>query len=277
MISSPDDLDARSARQDTPSWVGDTVHVTETCEADAPSLITDGDTTAGPIADAAVTSVLQDALHTKRRLPRLHIVDTGDLEAEWLVTSQRAYGVELLGPTRPDDRWQARAGQGFDAGSFVIDWEQRQARCPVGRQSSRGTPVIDSRHHAVIKIKVARHDCQPCPSRLACTRATRRTITVRPHADYLGLQAARRREQTAADHGEYAKRAGSEATISHAVRGDGVRRARYVGALKTHLQHVLTAAAMNFVRVGMWLGGHRPAKTRQAAFVALMTHTTSAA
>jgi transposase len=129
----------------------------------------------------------------------------------------------------------------------------------------------------VIKIKFSQRDCQACASRLECTRAKRRTITVRPHEQYLSLQAARQREQTTAYKAEYAKRAGIEGTISQAVRAFGVRRARYRGAPKTHLQHVLTAAAINFVRVGMWLTGNRPATTRHSRFQALMAHTAAAA
>jgi transposase len=223
MISSPHDLDGRYAKKYTTSWIGYKVHVTESCETDALHLITHVETTAGPIADGAVTTAIYEALQAKQLLPQRHIVDTGYLDAELLLTSQRAYGVELLGPTWPDYHWQARAEQGFDAGSFVIDWERRQATCPLGRQSSSWTPVIDGRNNAVIKIKFAQHDCQSCPSLLACTRATRRTISVRPHAQYLSLQAARLREQTAAYQAEDAKRAGIEGTISHAVRACGLR------------------------------------------------------
>ena len=93
----------------------------------------------------------------------------------------------------------------------------------------------------------------------------------------MSLQAARQREQTEAYRVEYAKRAGIEGTISQAVRAFGVRRARYRGAAKTHLQHVLTAAAINFVRVGVWLAGERPAKTRQSRFQALMAPAAAAA
>jgi hypothetical protein len=46
---------------------------------------------------------------------------------------------------------------------------------------------------------------------------------------------------------------------------------------KTHLQHVLTAAAINFIRIGRWLAGDRPAQTRLSPFAALMKHATSAA
>jgi transposase len=277
MISSPYDLDARYAKKYTTSWIGYKVHFTESCEVDAPHLITHVETTAGPVADGAVTTVIHAALQAKQLLPRLHIVDTGYLDAELLVSTPRAYGVELLGPTRLDYHWQAQASQGFDVSSFVIDWAQRQAVCPTGQRSSSWSPVLDGRHNAVIKIKFPQRACQACPSHLTCTRATRRTITVRPHAQYLSLQAARKREQTAAYQAEYAKRAGIEGTISQAVRACGVRRARYMGAVKTRLQHTLTAAAINFLRIGHWLAGDRPTQTRLSPFVALMKQATSAA
>jgi transposase len=273
MISSPYDGEAHYAKKHTTSWMGYKGHFTESCEENARQLMTHVETTTAPIAEAEVTNLIPTALKEKQLLPRLHSVDTGDLDAELLVTSKQEPGVELLGPTRLDYRWQARAGQGFDASHFVIDWEQHQARCPMGQWSSSWTPVTDSRKNAVIKIKFSQRDCQACASRIYCTRATRRTITVRPHEQHLRLQEARKREQTDAYKAEYAKRAGIEGTISQAVRAFGVRRGRYIGAAKTHLQHILTAAALNFVRVGMWLAGDRPAKTRQSRFQALMAQT----
>jgi transposase len=277
MISSPYDVDAHDAKKYTTSWIGYKGHFTESCEQHQPRLITHVETTAGPVADADVTNTIHEPLKAKELLPRLHIVDTGYLDAELLVTSQREYGVEWLGPTRPDYKWQARAGRGFDASHFVIDWEQQQAVCPMGRRSHSWTPALDGHNNAVIKIKCSQRDCHACVSRLECTRAKRRTVTVRPYAQHLSLQAARQREQTEEYKAAYAKRAGIEGTISQAVRAFGVRRARYRGAAKTHLHHVLTAAAMNFVRVGMWLAGDRPAKTRQSRFQTLMAPDAAAA
>jgi transposase len=40
MISSPHDLEARYAKQDTTSWMGDKVHFTESYEADTLHLMT---------------------------------------------------------------------------------------------------------------------------------------------------------------------------------------------------------------------------------------------
>jgi transposase len=277
MISSPDDLDAPSAKQDTTSWGGDTVHVTETCEPEQPPLITHGESTAGPVAEAAVMKAMHEQWQAKQWWPRRHLVDTGDLDAERLVTTQRDDGVAWWGPTRPDATWQARAGPGFEASPGEINWEQQQAIGPMGPARLRWTPTTDRLHNQVIKLNCSQRDGQACASRLNCTRAKRRTITVRPQAPSLRLQAARQRDQRAADQSEYAKRAGIEGTISQAVRACGVRRTRSRDAATTHLQHVLTAAAINCVRVGLWLAGDRPAKTRLARFQALMAQSAAAA
>jgi len=69
---------------------------------------------------------------------------------------------------------------------------------------------------------------------------------------------------------EYAKRAGIEGTISQGVRAFGLRRSRYIGQAKTHLQHVLTAAAINFVRVDRWLCDVPLTQTRRSPFAVLM-------
>ena len=150
-ISAPYDTEARYAQKPTTSWVGDKVHVTETCEDDAPHVITHVETTTGPVADGTVTPRIHAALADTGLLPRTPIVDTGSLDAELLATSQDEYGVDVLGPTRPDDTWQAQAGQGFDVGHFQMDWAHHHATCPGGRTSLSWTPAIDDRTKAVVK------------------------------------------------------------------------------------------------------------------------------
>lgn len=44
---------------------------------------------------------------------------------------------------------------------------------------------------------------------------------------------------------------------------------RYVGLAKTQLQHIITAAAINVVRVAAWLSGKPLAQSRQSAFMRL--------
>jgi hypothetical protein len=43
----------------------------------------------------------------------------------------------------------------------------------------------------------------------------------------------------------YKRRAGIEGTLSQAVFAFGMRRLRYRGIIKTHLQHIATAASIN--------------------------------
>ncbi|HLZ61781.1 MAG TPA: transposase, partial [Ktedonosporobacter sp.] len=68
----------------------------------------------------------------------------------------------------------------------------------------------------------------------------------------------------------YRARAGIEGTISQAVRAFGMRRSRYRGMPKTHLQHSMIATALNVVRVLAWLDGEPLAPTRTSKFAALL-------
>ena len=69
---------------------------------------------------------------------------------------------------------------------------------------------------------------------------------------------------------EYNRRAGVEGTISQGVRAFGLRRARYIGAAKVGLEHALTAAGMNLVRIADWLAEQGPAKPRRSSFARVM-------
>jgi transposase len=71
------------------------------------------------------------------------------------------------------------------------------------------------------------------------------------------------------DESEYKKRAGIEGTISQGVRRGTLRRSRYRGLEKTHLQEVATATAINIVRAVNFLNQETPAKTRVSRFARL--------
>jgi len=57
------------------------VHLTETCDAGRPHLITQVTTMPAPSADSAVTTPIQQALERKGLLPGQQIVDTGYVDA----------------------------------------------------------------------------------------------------------------------------------------------------------------------------------------------------
>ncbi len=280
-VGSPFDPEARYARKFTTSWVGYRVHITETCEEGLPNIITDVQTAPGPVADGDATPLIHEALKGRNLLPETQFVDTGYLDAELLAESKKKYGVDLYGPTRPDYKWQARESTGFEAAAFTIDWDNEVATCPEGKQSLSWSPAIDKQNTMVMKIKFSAKDCMPCPSRDLCIRSVkdykRRTISIRrPKEHHEALQRAREREGAAEFKEQYAKRAGIEGTVSRAVRTCEVRCSRYIGLSKTHLQHLLSAASINFLRVGEWLMRVPKAKTRRSPFARLMAQPAAA-
>ncbi len=205
-----------------------------------------------------------------RQAASQHLLDSGSITSQTLARSQKDYGIEVIGPTRADCKWQASVSKGFDSSHFVIDWQAKQATCPEGHTSISWTPTIDTRNNEIIKIRFSTKDCQACPSQIHCThsqsRAPRRLLSVRPQEQYQALQAARERQTTPTFTKQYAARSGIEATISQGVRAFGIRRSRYIGEAKTHLQHLSIAAALNLVRIVAWLDGDELAPTRVSAF-----------
>jgi Transposase DDE domain len=62
----------------------------------------------------------------------------------------------------------------------------------------------------------------------------------------------------------YANRSGIEGTVSQCVRTCGLRRTRYRGFAKTHLDHTPTATAINCLRLSDWLAGAYRATTQHS-------------
>ena len=152
---------------------------------------------------------------------------------------------------------------------FRLDWDREIATCPAGHPSQSWT-VNPRQGRRVMRARFSRRPCQGCALKPRCTRSARRLLTLRPRAEHAALEAARARETQEAYAAQYRARAGIEGTLSQAVRTMDLRRARYIGLAKVHLQHVLTAAALNLARVAAWLAGTPLARTRQSAFVRLM-------
>lgn len=174
-----------------------------------------------------------------------------------------------MGPTAKDHRWQAREQTGYALGDFSIDWEHEQACCPQGHLSSSWTPA-KARQQDVIKIKFAYTTCGSCPARSQCTQDGRRTLTVRRREAHQALEAARRREQAEEFAQLYDQRAGIEGTHAQGVRRMGLRRSRYIGEPRTHLQHVATATAINLCRITDWVAGISPDPSYLSQFARFM-------
>jgi transposase len=271
LISSPYDVEARYSRKRDTEWTGYKVHLTETCDDDTPNLITDVTTTPATTADFDVVPTIQDNLADRKLTPKEQIVDAGYVSADKLLTSRTEHQIDLLGPVADDHSWQAKAGNGFAAAQFVIDWEAQQATCPIGQQSVVWMERPDRHGHATVHISFSKAACAGCARRQDCTQSATapRTLRIREREHYIVLKAARERQQTELFKAQYARRAGIEGTISQGTHTGDLRRSRYIGFVKTRLMHLLLAAALNFMRVAAWLAETPRSRTRQSAFAAL--------
>ncbi|MGW2190059.1 transposase [Streptomyces sp. NPDC001719] len=92
--------------------------------------------------------------------------------------------------------------------------------------------------------------CTPCPVRSSCTSGTSpRTVNFLPRHLH-ELQAKNRSDQQdPAWRRLYGCRSGIEGTVNEIVNGHRMRRCRYHGLAKVHVQHVLTAIAINIERL----------------------------
>jgi transposase len=272
LIMSPYDVAARSRTKRSYNWTGYAVHLTETCDAKQPNLITHVETTPATTGDVEMTDTIHQALKKKDLLPSEHFVDTAYVDAEHLVTSRSEYKLDLCGPAPPDSTWQARSETGYDIPCFAIDWETQTVTCPQGK-TSRSWHEREQKGKPVIQVRFSSPDCATCAMRGRCTQAKKgpRVLTLKPQVQHEALQDARQRQQTSQFKERYKVRAGVEGTISQGTRTFGLRRTRYIGLDKTHLQHVVTAAAINLTRAVSWLMQSDPSKaqTRISHFAAL--------
>ena len=267
-FDSPYDRDTHYGRKRGVGWSGYKVHLTETCDADAPHVIVDVGTTPAPADDSTVTAPIQQALAERDLLPSVHLLDAGYVSAPIMADARRDHDVEIVGPVPANNSWQAKAGQGFEATAFRIDWDTGTAVCPQGQRTTDWQPTQD-RHGVegtLIRFKYA--TCATCPVRAACTHLKKgaRTITLPPRPQHEVLTRQRQRQTTEEWRALYSQRAGIEGTLSQGVRAFGLRECRYVGLVKTTLQHVFTALAINIVRIDDWLTQTPLAKTRRSQF-----------
>jgi transposase len=269
-LVTPYDTEARgSVKRDT-LWDGYKVHLTETCEPDAPHLITNVATTVATVPDISMTDTVHARLARDGRLPGEHLVDAGYVDAHLLVQARREYGITLTGPVAGVVSHQSTANNGFTADDFTINWGNEQVTCPGGKTTTRWNPDRSPEGTPVIRVRFNGGDCRPCPVREQCTTSSvGRRLTLRPREEHEALRRARADQDTDTWKDRYKTRAGIEGTISQAVGRCGLRRSRYRGLAKTSLQHQLTGAAINLTRIDAHLTGTPRARTRTSHFAAL--------
>ena len=270
-VQSPYDPDARYRQKRDTTWVGYMVHVSETCEPTAPHLLTHMHTTPATVHEALCTTTIHQALVEKDLAPQEHLVDSAYISRELLVDSRDTYDIRLRGPARPSPDWQRKVEGAYTFEQFTVDWDHRMVQCPEGQTSWRWYDYADREGRPYSIVQFHLRDCGPCAARERCTRGTQqaRRLHLAPRAQVEAQAEARAWAASPEGQQQYARRAGVEGTLSQGVRAFGLRRSRYRGLQKTHLQHVATAAAINIDRIVAWLEERPCAKTRTSRFAAL--------
>jgi hypothetical protein len=270
-IESPSDGEARFRTKREMSWTGYRVHLTETCDPNAPRLVIPIDTTSASVHEARRTGPLHAALARKGLTPRAHLVDAAYVSARQLVEARERYGIDLVGPTPQDVSWQHRREGAFGIDAFTVDWESQRVRCPEGQHSMSWSEYQDKARGHRIKVHFSSTACQACPSKPLCTRTKTqgRPLSLHPREAHEALAAARARQAREEERPLYQLRAGIEGPLSQGVRAFGLRQARYRGLAKMHPQNVATAVALNVDRLAAWLEDRPLAPTRKSRFTAL--------
>lgn len=227
------------------------MHLTETCEADWPELIVQVKTTLAPRPDVKETLDVQQELERRQWLPDEHLLDGGYLESTVLV--KHPPHLRMIGPVPLDTSWQAQEGKGLDITHFQIDWSRHMLTGPQGQPSRswRERPAREGQ----IQISFAKAVCQACPVRSDGTKADHREVQLQPQAAHEALRRQRAEPQTPAFRQAYALRSAVEATISQAVRRLPLRQSRYRGMPKVQLQQLMTATALNCLRLYDYVQG----------------------
>jgi hypothetical protein len=216
-------------------------------------LITNVATTNAIVPDVAMTEKVHQHLQQRGLLPREHYVDSGYASAELIVGGREVYGLTLVTPVLLDHSPQARAQNGYDRTSFTVDWAKRQVTCPQGQTSASWSPCRQHGGDAIV-VTFPIACCRPCPVRTLGTTSSRerRQLTLHQQPIEQALQAARAEQTSRQWQDKYKIRAGVEGTVRQAIAVTGLRRARYRGIAKVHLEHVLSAVALNLIRLDAW-------------------------
>ncbi|MCX4592965.1 IS1182 family transposase [Streptomyces sp. NBC_01549] len=271
-LVTPYDLEVRTGGKRDINWDGYKVHVTETCEDDTPHLVTSVVTTLGSVSDDRMAAPVHAELSRRDLLPGEHWVDTGYANGGALVAAGRDHRVDLHGPLKAVTVPHARGDGAFGQDAFTIDWDNQHVTCPNGVVSTQWAERRSEEGLPTIRVRFSPADCGACPQLRECVNSPkprRREINLRPRDEYEVLQQARKLQATDEWKDRYKIRAGVEGTISQAVHVCGLRRSRYRGLTKTSLQHQLTGAAVNLIRIDAWLTHTPRARTRTSPLTAL--------
>ena len=260
-IGSPYDTQARYGHKRGHGWFGYKAHVTEVCTPGRPQVIVHVATTEASLADVETVADRHTGLAEEGLTPAEHLADAGYISVGHILTAAAEHNIALVGPLPSDSHWQARDPDAYDLSHFTVDWDARQVTCPQGKTARAWRNDVSRDGLPVIHVAFPPTGCFRCPDRPRCTKANAvgRSLTLRPRAQYEAQHRIRAEQTTDTWKKLYAQRSGVEGAIAQASRRSNIHQARYRGLDRIHLQHTLTALALNIVRVDAWLNGLTPA------------------
>jgi hypothetical protein len=215
--------------------------VTETAEAKGDTnFITDVGLTDAQTDDKAALGDIQSRLEQRGLAPEDQIVDQNYVSGQKIAESEEKH-IALIGPIA------AQPGpEGFKRNDFRIDFESRQAICPMGRVSEPMTVASLSNGTFRYQFRFGKQ-CDGCLVRPQCTQAVKgRTIQIEEHDDY--IRRRRLEMESEAFQQLMKRRPPIEGTLSQLTR-QGMRRARYRGLSRVNMQLIFTALAVNLRRL----------------------------
>jgi len=241
-IQTPHDPEARYSTKRGKGWTGYKVHITETAkEKGEVNFVTEVTTTNACERDSETLPQIQENLAERSLTPEEQFVDKGYTTGDNLASSQ-SKGINLMGEvSTPENHGR------FPADDFSIDFEAETATCPAGCTSWSWRTFEHGKHQGAVEIKFG-HQCQDCPLRAQCTSA-KHGRKLRLQRQYPLLKARREEGKTEAFKQAMKRRPPIEGTLSEMVRAHGLRKSRYRGLAKTHLQHLMKGAALNLKRL----------------------------
>jgi transposase len=269
IINSPHDREVRYTKKRAQEVTGYKLQLTETASEDAPAIITDVEVTASTDYDGAAIEGIHERLSERDLLPEQHLVDSAYISGQTIVESQERE-VELLGPIQPNTSFTARQGEGFSIEDFHLDFNNKQAICPQGKECQMWTDSVRSDNgQAMFQIRWAAAVCVTCPFRDKCVQGNSgRVIQISHH--YPAIAQRRLAQQTNEFKDRYRRRAGIEASFSYLVINCDARSTPYCGKVKTRLHYLLIATAVNIRRLVAWQSGQRPERKRSSPLQKVM-------
>ncbi|MGX4693822.1 transposase [Streptomyces sp. JNUCC 63] len=200
-------------------------------------MITDVATTPATTNDAQALPDIHTRLARRGLLPAEHLVDGGHTSLVHLERAEREHRVTVSGPLPGNPIRRHRRNEGFGRDDCHIDFDRLPDLLAHRGSADRGE-VRQGPVPALPGPRPVHHRPRRCPQRGLSPRELR-DLQVR----------VRTEQQKPGRRARYAVRSGVEGTVNGFAHGHGMRHRRYRGQPKTHLQHVLTAIAVNIERL----------------------------